>query len=57
MRCGSPPAARRASRLWLLADIHKANDNLDSKSAAFDKQYLSGCYGADPYLTRIEEWG
>lgn len=57
MRCGSPPAARRASRLWLLADIHKANDNLDSKSAAFDKQYLSGRYSADPYLTRIEEWG
>lgn len=22
----------------------------------FDKQYLSGRYGADPYLTRIEEW-
>lgn len=27
-----------------------------SKNAAFDKQYLSGRYGADPYLTRIEEW-
>ena len=27
-----------------------------SKNAAFDKQYLSGRYGADSYLTRIEEW-
>lgn len=56
MRCGSPPAARRASQLWSLADIHEANGNLVSKNAAFDKQYLSGRYGADPYLTRIEEW-
>ena len=45
-----------ASQLWSLADIHEANGNLVSKNAAFDKQYLSGRYGADPYLTRIEEW-
>ena len=43
-----------ASQLWSLADIHEANGNLVSKNAAFDKQYLSGRYGADPYLTRIE---
>lgn len=45
-----------ASQLWSLADIHEVNGNLVSKNAAFDKQYLSGRYGADPYLTRIEEW-
>ena len=45
-----------ASQLWSLANIHEANGNLVSKNAAFDKQYLSGRYGADPYLTRIEEW-
>ena len=45
-----------ASQLWSLADIHEANGNLVSKNAALDKQYLSGRYGADPYLTRIEEW-
>ena len=45
-----------ASQLWSLVDIHEANGNLVSKNAAFDKQYLSGRYGADPYLTRIEEW-
>ena len=45
-----------ASQLWSLADIREANGNLVSKNAAFDKQYLSGRYGADPYLARIEEW-
>ena len=54
-RYGSLRAAR-ASQLWSLADIHEANGNLVSKNAAFDRQYLSGRYGADPYLTRIEEW-
>ena len=44
------------SQLWSLADIHEANGNLVSSKAAFDKQYLAGRYGADPYLTRIEEW-
>ncbi|MBM6816686.1 AAA family ATPase [Olsenella uli] len=45
-----------ASRLWSLSDLHEPNGNLVSKNAAFDRQYLSGRYGADPYLTRIEEW-
>ena len=36
-----------ASQLWSLADIHESNGNLVSKNAAFDKQYLSGRYGAD----------
>ena len=45
-----------ASQLWSLSDLHEPNGNLVSKNAAFDKQYLSGRYGADPYITRIEEW-
>lgn len=45
-----------ASRLWSLSDLHEPNGNLVSKNAAFDRQYLAGRYGADPYLTRIEEW-
>lgn len=48
--------ADEESKLWSLADIHEANGNLVSKNAAFDKQYLAGRYGADPYLTRIEKW-
>ena len=45
-----------ASQLWSLSDLHEPNGNLVSKNAAFDRQYLAGRYGADPYLTRIEEW-
>lgn len=45
-----------ASQLWSLSDLHEPSGNLVSKNAAFDKQYLAGRYGADPYLTRIEEW-
>ena len=48
--------ADEASRLWSLSDLHEPNGNLVSKNAAFDKQYLAGRYGADPYLSRIEEW-
>ena len=45
-----------ASQLWSLSDLREPNGNPVSKSAAFDKQYLAGRYGADPYLTRIAEW-
>lgn len=45
-----------SSQLWSLADIHESNGNLVSKNAAFDRQYLAGRYGADPYLSRMEEW-
>lgn len=45
-----------ASQLWSLSDLHEPNGNLISKNAAFDKQYLSGRYGADPYLMCMEEW-
>ena len=27
------------------------------KDAKFDKQYLEGKYGADPYLKKIIDWG
>ncbi len=39
-----------ASELWSLADMHEPNGNPVNKNAAFDKQYLSGRYGADPIL-------
>jgi hypothetical protein len=39
-----------------LADIRENNGNPVSKNAAFDRQYLAGRYGADPYLTRMDEW-
>jgi hypothetical protein len=45
-----------SSQLWSLADIRENNGNPVSKNAAFDRQYLAGRYGADPYLTRMDEW-
>ncbi len=45
-----------ASSLWSLSDIHEPNGNLVSKNAAFDRQYLSGRYGADPILDRLLYW-
>ena len=45
-----------ASHLWSLSDLHEPNGNPVNKNAAYDKQYLAGRYGADPYLARIEEW-
>ncbi len=45
-----------ASTLWSLSDIHEPNGNLVSKNAAFDRQYLSGRYGADPILDRFLYW-
>lgn len=45
-----------ASSLWSLSDIHEPNGNLVSKNAAFDRQYLSGRYGADPTLDRFLYW-
>lgn len=45
-----------ASELWSLSDIHEPNGNLVNKNAAFDKQYLSGRYGADPVLDRFLYW-
>lgn len=44
------------SSLWSLSDIHEPNGNLVNKNAAFDRQYLSGRYGADPILDRLLYW-
>lgn len=46
-----------ASRLWSLYDIQDENGNRVKSTAAYDRQYLSGRYGADPYLKKILNWG
>ena len=50
----SPSGPKRP--LWSLSDLREPNGNPVNKNAAYDKQYPAGRYGADPYLTRIEEW-
>lgn len=46
-----------ASELWSLYDIQDENGNHVKNTAAYDRQYLAGRYGADPYLKRIIAWG
>ena len=45
------------SELWSLSDIQDENGKRVPNTEAYDKQYLTGRYGADPYLRRIREWG
>ena len=60
----------RRDEIWFAAKGNAQNSNLYSlvefknekgesvrKDAKFDKQYLEGKYGADPYLRRIIDWG
>lgn len=60
----------RRDEIWFVAKGNKENSKLYSlvefkndkgesvrKDAKFDKQYLEGKYGADPYLRKIIDWG
>ena len=46
------------SNIYSLYDIRDENDKHVNSTAAYDKQYLEGRYGADPYLQNIlgGEW-
>ena len=46
-----------SSDLYSLYEMRDESGNHIQPSAAFDKQYLEGKYGADPYLRRIIDWG
>ena len=45
------------SELYSLVEFKNAKGESVRKDAKFDKQYLEGKYGADPYLRRIIDWG
>ncbi len=45
------------SRLYSLVEFKNSKGESVRKDAKFDKQYLEGKYGADPYLRRIIDWG
>lgn len=45
------------SSLWSLYDIHEPGGGRVKNTAAYDRQYLAGRYGADPYLQRMMNWG
>lgn len=46
-----------ASTLYSLIEFKKENGEKVRKDETFDKQYIEGRYGADPYLRSILDWG
>ena len=44
------------SRIWSLYEIRDEKGVPVKNTAAYDKQYLEGRYGADPYLRRMLNW-
>lgn len=45
------------SKLYSLVEFKNDKGKSIRKDARYDKQYLEGMYGADPYLRRIIDWG
>ena len=45
------------SKLYSLVEFKNEKGESVRKDAKFDKQYLEGKYGAEPYLRRIIDWG
>lgn len=48
---------RQNSKLYSLVEFKNKKGESVRKDAKFDKQYLEGKYGADPYLGKIIDWG
>lgn len=46
-----------SSELYSLYDIRREDNQRVNRTASFDKQYLEGRYGADPYLQNMLNWG
>ena len=46
----------QSSKLYSLIEF-KIDGHSERKDARYDKRYLEGRYGADPYLRRIIDWG
>ena len=48
---------KNASKLYSLVEFRKGNGEKVRPDEAYDKQYIEGRYGADPYLKNILDWG
>ena len=48
---------RQNSKLYSLVEFKNEKGESVRKDAKFEKQYLEGKYGADPYLRKIIDWG
>ena len=47
---------KRASKIFALSDIRNVDGKRVNQTASYDKQYLEGRYGADPYLQNMLNW-
>ena len=45
-----------SSMIYSLSELRKDNNDPINNTAAYDKQYLEGRYGADPYLSNMLTW-
>lgn len=45
-----------SSEIYSLSELRKENNEPINNTAAYDKQYLEGRYGADPYLQNMLNW-
>ena len=45
-----------SSAIYSLSELRKENNDPINNTAAYDKQYLEGRYGADPYLNNMLTW-
>lgn len=47
----------KASKIYSLVEFKSEDGRIERKDARYDKRYLEGRYGADPYLRKIINWG
>ena len=48
--------SENSSDVYSLSELRKENNDPINNTAAYDKQYLEGRYGADPYLKNMLSW-
>ena len=44
------------SQYYSLVDFRKENGDKPRNDESYNKQYLEGRYGADPYMHKIQNW-
>lgn len=47
----------QATKMYSLVEFKSEGGKTERKDASYNKRYLEGRYGADPYLRRIIDWG
>ena len=48
--------SENSSEVYSLSELRKENNDPINNTASYDKQYLEGRYGADPYLRNMLSW-